>query len=62
MIVNTKTNTMTVKELITELSKYNSDKVVVLTDPDGIGWTNIGIVVEDKSTIKITEDDYLPFD
>jgi hypothetical protein len=47
---------MTVKELINQLKKCNEDKVVVLTEPDGKGWDNIGIVIEDTSTVKITMD------
>lgn len=45
---------MTVEHLIRELSKYNKDKVVVLSD--SIGWDNSGQVVEDGSTIKISFD------
>jgi hypothetical protein len=29
---------MTVKELINNLSNIDGDKIVVLTEPDGIGW------------------------
>ncbi len=47
---------MTVKELIKELSKYDQDKIAVLTEPDLVGWDNIGQVVEDGSTIKISFD------
>ena len=47
---------MTVKELIIELNKYNQDKTVVLTEPNLIGWDNIGQVIEDGSTIKISFD------
>ena len=46
----------TVKELIKELSKYDQDKIAVLTEPDLVGWDNIGQVVEDGSTIKISFD------
>lgn len=45
---------MTVEHLIKELSKYNKDKIVVLTEPDLVGWNNIGEVVEEGSTIKNT--------
>lgn len=45
---------MTVKQLIQELSKYNQDKIVVLTEPDLIGWDNIGQIVEEETTIKIS--------
>ena len=47
---------ITVKQLIQELSKYDQEKIVVLTEPDLIGWDNIGQVVEDGSTIKISFD------
>lgn len=47
---------MTVKQLIKELSKYDQDKIVILTEPDLIGWDNIGEVVEDGSAIKISFD------
>jgi hypothetical protein len=49
-------NEMTVKELIEQLKKCDQDKVVVLTEPDGKGWDNIGIVIENVSTVKITMD------
>jgi hypothetical protein len=48
---------MTAKDLISELSKMDPDKIVILTDPDGIGWSNIGKVTEGLSDIKISEDD-----
>ena len=41
---------MTVENLIKELSKYNKDKIVVLSEPDLVGWDNI----EEGSTIKIS--------
>lgn len=47
---------MTVENLIRELSKYDKDKIVVLTEPDLVGWDNIGQVVEEGSTIKISFD------
>lgn len=47
---------MTVEHLIKELSKYDKDKIVVLTDPDLKGWDNIGQVTEDGSCIKISFD------
>jgi len=47
---------MIVKELIKELSKYDQDKIAVLTEPDLVGWDNIGQVVEDGSIIKISFD------
>ena len=48
---------MNVKQLIEQLKKCDENKVVVLTEPDTIGWTNIGYVVEESSTIKIVMDD-----
>ena len=48
---------MTAKDLISELSKMDPDKIVILTDPDGIGWSNIGKVTEGLYDIKISEDD-----
>ncbi len=53
---------MTVEELIRALEKMPKDKIVVLTEPDGIGWDNIGRVIEDGSTVKITMDGNHPFD
>lgn len=53
---------MTVQELIDTLENLPKDKIVVLTEPDGIGWDNIGHVIEDGSTVKITMDDYHPFE
>ena len=35
---------MTVGELIKELEKIDKNKMIILTEPDGIGWDNIGIV------------------
>lgn len=48
---------MTVLELIETLSKMDKDKIVIITEPNGIGWTNIGKVLEGECTIKIMEDD-----
>ena len=45
---------MTVSELIKELEKCQKDKVVILTEPDGVGWDNIGNVIESLSNVKIT--------
>lgn len=53
---------MTVRELINELSKItDDDKIVILTDPDGVGWDNIGQVIEEISEVKITMDGNSPF-
>jgi hypothetical protein len=53
---------MTVKELITALEKMPEDKIVVLTEPDGIGWDNIGQLIQDGSTVKIKMDGNHPFE
>ena len=47
---------MTVKELIEELKKCDQDKVVVLAEPDGNGWDNVGVIIENVSTVKILMD------
>jgi hypothetical protein len=52
---------MDVKQLIEKLSKIDGDKIVILTESDGIGWDNIGDVIEDTSTVKITMDGNAPF-
>lgn len=53
---------MSVEELIRALEKMPKDKIVVLTEPDGIGWDNIGKVIEEGSTVKITMDGNHPFE
>jgi hypothetical protein len=52
---------MTVKDLIKILEKIDGDKIVVMTDPDGICWTNVGDVVEEQCEVKIIEDGDGPF-
>ncbi len=47
---------MTVQQLIEILSKMDMDKVVIITEPMGIGWTNIGEVKEDECNVKIMEE------
>ena len=47
---------MTVKQLINKLKEFDEDKIVILTEPDLIGWDNIGMVIEDGSAIKISFD------
>ena len=47
---------MTVKQLIDNLSNIDGDKIVVLTEPDGIGWDNIGKIIEEECQVKITMD------
>jgi len=53
---------MSVEELIKVLEKLPKNKIVVLTEPDGVGWDNIGRVYEDVSTVKITMDGNHPFE
>jgi hypothetical protein len=48
---------MTVKELIKVLSEMDENKVVIISEPDQIGWTNIGKVIEEECQIKIVQDD-----
>ena len=48
---------MTVKDLIKILEKIDGDKMVIMTNPDEIGWTNIGRVVEEQCQVLIVEDD-----
>lgn len=48
---------MNVQDLIETLSKMDKDKIVIMTEPSGIGWTNIGKVVESECDVKIMEDD-----
>ena len=55
--ININCKNMTVKKLIETLSKMDKDKVVIITEPNGIGWTNIGKVVEGECDVKIMEDD-----
>jgi hypothetical protein len=52
---------MTVEHLIKVLSNMDKDKIVVMTDPGGIGWGNIEKVIEEGSVVKIMEDDGGPF-
>lgn len=47
---------MTVQELINALEKLPKDNIVILTLPDGVGWDNIGQVIEEVATVKITMD------
>ena len=53
---------MTVEQLIKALENLPKDKIVVLTETNGIGWDNIGEVIEDGSTVKITMDGNHPFE
>tara|TARA_R110002074_G_scaffold321696_1_gene492179 strand:+ start:432 stop:599 length:168 start_codon:yes stop_codon:yes gene_type:complete len=46
---------MTVEQLIKELQQLPKDNIVVITEPDQIGWDNIGKVVSDGVTIKIVQ-------
>ena len=47
---------MNVEQLIKELEKLDKNKVVILTEPDGVGWDNIGIIIDDECVVKITMD------
>ena len=48
---------MTVNKIIERLSKIiDRDKLVILTEPDGIGWDNIGEIIEEECVVKITMD------
>lgn len=47
---------MTVQHLINKLQTLDPDKIVILTEPDGIGWDNIGEVIDELSEVKITMD------
>lgn len=60
-MVNKKT-IMTVEQLIKALESLPKDKIVVLTEPDGIGWDNVGEVIEEGSIVKITMDGNHPFE
>ena len=53
---------MTVAELIKQLEKLPKDKIVILTEPDGVGWDNVGKVIEEVSTVKIIIDRNILFD
>tara|TARA_R110000803_G_scaffold207962_1_gene276250 strand:+ start:168 stop:335 length:168 start_codon:yes stop_codon:yes gene_type:complete len=48
---------MTVGELIKELELIDENKIVIMTEPSGIGWTNISEIIEDDCQVKIVEDD-----
>lgn len=47
---------MTVGDLIEKLSQMDKNKVVILTEPGGIGWDNVGLVLEESCQVKITMD------
>ena len=53
---------MTVEQLIKALESLPKDKIVVLTEHDGIGWDNVGEVIEECSIVKITMDGNHPFE
>ena len=61
-ISSNKLKKMTVEELIKALEKMPKNKIVVITEPDGIGWDNIGKVYIEDSTVKITMDGGSQFD
>jgi hypothetical protein len=45
---------MTVDELINALQKMQKDKTVVITDPGGVGWVEIGELINEDTCVKIT--------
>lgn len=48
---------MTVKQLIKVLEKItDKEKIVILTESDGIGWDNVGKIIDGDSDVKITMD------
>lgn len=47
---------MTVKQLIDKLKDMDQDKVVILSEPDGIGWDNVGLISDDGTLVKIHMD------
>jgi hypothetical protein len=47
---------MNVEQLIKVLSEMDKDKVVIITEPSGIGWTNVGTVEERECDIIIKQD------
>jgi hypothetical protein len=48
---------MTVKQLIQILQKCDENKVVIIVEPNNIGWDNIGNVIETNSDVRILMDD-----
>lgn len=52
---------MDVDQLIKALEKMPKDKIVIITQPDGVGWDNIGIIKEESSVVKIIMDGNSPF-
>jgi hypothetical protein len=53
---------MTVQELREELKYISDDKVVIITEPDGLGWTNVSEIEEDEGCVKIIQDNKPLFD
>lgn len=53
---------MTVEQLKKQLETFPPDSIVILTDPDGIGWDNIGEVYLSGEIVKITMDGTRPTD
>lgn len=47
---------MTVRELIKELERMEDNLVVVITEPNGIGWCNIDKIDFDESTVKLIQE------
>lgn len=44
---------MNVKQLIEALEKLDSDKTVILVEPDGTVWDHVGIIKEEKDCVKV---------
>ncbi len=53
---------MTVDQLIKKLSTMDKDKIVLIGDSDGVGWDNIGKVIEKSSTAIIVHDEHVLFE
>ena len=47
---------MTVNNMVEILSRIGGDKVIIITEPDGIGWDNVGEIIEEECIVKITMD------
>ena len=47
---------MTVKQLMNKLKELPQDKVVVISEPDQIGWANIDNLVNEQCQIKIVQE------
>jgi len=47
---------MNVEQLINKLQKCDPNKIVIITEPNGIGWDNIGNIIDSEDDVKITID------